>query len=62
MPPKQIYVERGLGSGKRLQPKGYFASTYDTLTSPENSSMVKAIAAFGVGYHRLQMPSIAHMY
>ncbi|KAJ4417254.1 hypothetical protein N0V82_006287 [Gnomoniopsis sp. IMI 355080] len=48
MPPKKVYVERGLGSGKRIQ-KGYFRSTYDTLTSPENSSMVKSIAAFGVG-------------
>lgn len=48
MPPKKVYVERGLGSGKRIQ-KGYFRSTYDTLTSPENSAMVKSIAAFGVG-------------
>ncbi|KAJ4396329.1 hypothetical protein N0V93_000548 [Gnomoniopsis smithogilvyi] len=48
MPPKKVYVERGLGSGKRIQ-KGYFRSTYDTLTSPENSAMVKSVAAFGVG-------------
>lgn len=47
MPPKKVYVERGLGSGRRIQ-KGYIASTYETLTSPENSAMVKAIAAFGV--------------
>ncbi|KAF3761071.1 hypothetical protein M406DRAFT_324626 [Cryphonectria parasitica EP155] len=48
MPPKRVIVERGYGSGKRIQ-KGYFASTYETLTSPENSAMVKAIASFGVG-------------
>lgn len=47
MPPKKVYAERGLGSGRRIH-KGYIASTYETLTSPENSGMVKAIAAFGV--------------
>ncbi|ROV87182.1 hypothetical protein VMCG_10654 [Cytospora schulzeri] len=47
MPPKRVvYVQPG---GSRRQPKGYFASTYDTLTSPENSAMVKAIASFTVG-------------
>ncbi|KAI7777336.1 hypothetical protein LA080_003788 [Diaporthe eres] len=46
MPPKKVYVQP---AGSRRQPKGFFASTYDSLTSPENSSMVKAIAAFGVG-------------
>lgn len=45
MPPKKVYVQP---AGSRRQPKGFFASTYDSLTSPENSSMVKAIAAFGV--------------
>lgn len=49
MPPKRVvYVQPG---GSRRQPKGYFASTYDTLTSPENSAMVKAIASFAVRYH-----------
>lgn len=48
MPPKKVYVERGVVPGRRLQPKGYFASAYETLTSPENSGMVKAVAAFGV--------------
>lgn len=47
MPPKKVYVERGLGSGRRVQ-KGYVRSVYDTLTSPENSGMVTAITAFGV--------------
>ncbi|PSR89019.1 hypothetical protein BD289DRAFT_431301 [Coniella lustricola] len=48
MPPKRVIAERGYGSGKRIE-KSYFSSTYETLTSPENSAMVKAIAAFGVG-------------
>lgn len=45
MPPKKVYIQ---SAGARRQPKGFFASTYDTLTSPENSAMVKAIASFGV--------------
>lgn len=45
MPPKKVYIQP---AGSRRQPKGFFASTYDSLTSPENSSMVKAIASFGV--------------
>lgn len=47
MPPKKVYIERGLGSGRRIQ-KGYLRSVYDTLTSPENSGMVTAVTAFGV--------------
>ncbi|KAJ0107428.1 hypothetical protein J7T55_009393 [Diaporthe amygdali] len=46
MPPKKVYVQP---ASSRRQPKGFFRSTYDSLTSPENSSMVKAIASFGVG-------------
>jgi hypothetical protein len=45
MPPKKVYIQP---ASSRRQPKGFFASTYDSLTSPENSSMVKAIASFGV--------------
>lgn len=45
MPPKKVYVQP---ASSRRQPKGFFASTYDSLTSPENSSMVKAIASFAV--------------
>ena len=48
MPPKKVYVQP---ASSRRQPKGFFASTYDSLTSPENSSMVKAIATFGVGFN-----------
>ena len=40
MPPKYV-------TGRKA-PKGYFASTYETLTSAENASVVKSIAAFGV--------------
>lgn len=47
MPPKKVYVQP---ASSRRQPKGFFASTYDSLTSPENSSMVKAIASFGVSF------------
>ncbi|KAG6022519.1 hypothetical protein E4U19_004984 [Claviceps sp. Clav32 group G5] len=42
MPPKRIHGEKS-----RRAPKGYFASTYDTLTSPDNSAVVISIAAFG---------------
>ncbi|KAK4452598.1 hypothetical protein QBC34DRAFT_377095 [Podospora aff. communis PSN243] len=28
--------------------KGIFASTYSTMTSPENAAVVKSVAAFGV--------------
>lgn len=49
MPPKKVVYVQPAGS-RRHQPKGYFASTYDTLTSPENSAMVKAIASFTVCY------------
>lgn len=45
MPPKKVYIQ---SAGSRRQQKGFFASTYDSLTSPENSSMVKAIASFAV--------------
>ncbi|KAK1831313.1 hypothetical protein QBC39DRAFT_371961 [Podospora conica] len=43
MPPKYV-----TGPGRRVAPKGYFRSTYDTLTSAENAAVVKSIAAFGV--------------
>lgn len=42
MPPKYVT------GGRRVAPKGYFRSTYDTLTSSENAAVVKSIAAFGV--------------
>lgn len=46
--PRQIvHVEKA--GGQTYKPKGFFQSTYDSLTSPENASFVKAIAAFAVG-------------
>jgi hypothetical protein len=47
MPPKRIYGEKG---GRRA-PKGFVASTYDTLTNAENAAFVRSIAIFGVSFH-----------
>ncbi|CAK7207403.1 hypothetical protein SEUCBS139899_010213 [Sporothrix eucalyptigena] len=45
--PRQIvHVEK---AGQAPKSKGFFRSTYDSLTSPENASVVKGIAAFAVG-------------
>lgn len=44
MPPKRLYGEKG---GRRA-PKGFVASTYETLTSAENAAFVRSIAIFGV--------------
>lgn len=53
MPPKRIQSEK---YGRRAPaPKGYIASVYDTLTSPDNASVVRSIAAFGVSW-----PSASH--
>lgn len=50
MPPKRIQSEK---YGRRAPaPKGYIASVYDTLTSPDNASVVRSIAAFGVSWLR----------
>ncbi|KAI0596153.1 hypothetical protein F4775DRAFT_565801 [Biscogniauxia sp. FL1348] len=54
MPPKRIMVERG---GARPRPsKGFFASTYEALTSPENASVVRSIAVFGAAVTFLASP------
>lgn len=43
MPAKRIPA-----SGQRgRQPKGFFASTYDTLTEPENATIVRSVVIFG---------------
>lgn len=47
MPPKRILVEPS-GPRSRGPPKGIIASTYSALTSPENASVVKSVAMFGV--------------
>ncbi|KAJ6784462.1 hypothetical protein PWT90_02880 [Aphanocladium album] len=54
MAPKRVLVEK---SGRRgAAPKGYFASTYDALTSPENASVVRSIALFGTAIAFLNSP------
>jgi hypothetical protein len=48
MAPKQ---QRQIGKAaepRRPAQKGYLTSTYQTLTSPENASVVRSIAVFGV--------------
>ncbi|KAJ3498957.1 hypothetical protein NLG97_g728 [Lecanicillium saksenae] len=53
-PPKRVLVEK---SGRRgAAPKGYIASTYDALTSPENASVVRSLAVFGVAVAFLNSP------
>jgi len=49
MAPKQqrITVEKA-GSRRGGPPKGYVANVYESLTSPENASVVKSVAIFGV--------------
>ena len=44
MPPKRVYIEKP----SRRAPKGVLGSTYETLTSPENAAVVRAITVFGV--------------
>jgi hypothetical protein len=41
MPAKRIPASRN-------QPKGFFSATYDTLTDPENASIVRSVVIFGV--------------
>ncbi|KAH8887850.1 hypothetical protein GQ53DRAFT_826840 [Thozetella sp. PMI_491] len=43
MPPRYASIQGGPPPSK-----GFFKSTYDTLTSADNASMVRSIAAFGV--------------
>ncbi|KAI9150424.1 TOM core complex subunit Tom6 [Paramyrothecium foliicola] len=44
MPQKRIYGDQG---ASRRAPKGFVASTYETLTSSENAAVVRSIAVFG---------------
>jgi hypothetical protein len=50
MAPKQQRVIVQKADPRRPAPKGYFSSAYSTLTSPENASVVRSIAVFGVGF------------
>jgi hypothetical protein len=44
MAPKTIRAD----ASRRSAQKGYFSSVYGTLTNPENASVVKSVAVFGV--------------
>lgn len=50
MAPKQqrIVVERADRRRHNNTPKGYVGQAYSTLTAPENASVVRSIAIFGV--------------
>jgi len=55
MAPKQQRVIVQKADPRRPAPKGYFSSAYGTLTSPENASVVRSIAVFGVGFLYFQL-------
>jgi len=38
----------GRADARRPAPKGYVSNVYNTLTSPENASVVRSVAVFGV--------------
>ncbi|KAH9209313.1 TOM core complex subunit Tom6 [Leptodontidium sp. 2 PMI_412] len=46
MAPKRVQVARA--DARRPAPKGYVSNVYSTLTSPENASVVRSVAVFGV--------------
>ena len=48
MAPKQQRVIVQKADPRRPTPKGYLASAYNSLTSPENASVVRSVAVFGV--------------
>lgn len=45
---QRVVVERGPRRSAAAQPKGYLGQTYEALTSPENASVVRSVAIFGV--------------
>ncbi|KAG5979073.1 hypothetical protein E4U55_005598 [Claviceps digitariae] len=49
--PRRIHGEK-----PRRAPKGYVASAYDTLTSPDNATFVRSIALFGAAVTFLASP------
>ncbi|TWU71962.1 hypothetical protein ED733_001438 [Metarhizium rileyi] len=51
--PKRILVEK---PSSRRAPRGFLASTYDTLTSPDNAAVVRSIAMFGAAVTFLASP------
>ncbi len=46
MAPKRVQIARA--DARRPAPKGYVSNDYNTLTSPENASVVRSVAVFGV--------------
>jgi hypothetical protein len=48
MAPKQQRIQVGRSEPRRSAPKGYFSNAYNTITSPENASVVRSVAIFGV--------------
>lgn len=49
MAPKQQRINVEKAVSRRAAPaKGYVANVYSSLTSPENASVVKSVAIFGV--------------
>ncbi|RDA95540.1 hypothetical protein CP533_1185 [Ophiocordyceps camponoti-saundersi (nom. inval.)] len=52
MPPKR---PQNLPASRRA-PKSFFTSAYETLTAPENASVVRSIAMFGAAVAFLASP------
>jgi hypothetical protein len=48
MAPKQQRIQVARADARRSAPKGYISNAYSALTSPENSSVVRSVAIFGV--------------
>ncbi|CZS88085.1 hypothetical protein WAI453_000487 [Rhynchosporium graminicola] len=46
MAPKRQQIARA--DPRRPAPKGYFSEAYNAITSTENASVVRSVAAFGV--------------
>ncbi|KAK5994909.1 hypothetical protein PT974_03297 [Cladobotryum mycophilum] len=64
MPPRRLYGEK-----PRRAPKGFFVSTYETLTSSDNAAVVRSIALFGAAVTLLSsswgeflLPPYAHIF
>ncbi|KAI1079740.1 hypothetical protein F5B20DRAFT_580895 [Whalleya microplaca] len=52
--PTKVVVERS--APRSRAPKGYFRSTYDAVTSPENADVVRSVAVFGAAIAFLASP------
>lgn len=47
MPPKRVQVQPA-SSPRQFEPSGYMGVIYREVTAPENQSVVRAVAMFGV--------------